>query len=131
MMKKIIVFFIGIISLCSCGSIEYNDWETNISYDVILGSDTIHVEKIDTVSYKIRYKPCVSINNDSTMIVVRFINNKGEIPNYEHYWSHNGELKNIIKYNHNISGTKLHLLSFKTHIIRGKKVSGFDGKEVK
>lgn len=130
-MKKIIIFLIGIISLCSCGSIEYNDWETNISYDVISGNDTIHVEKTDTVAYNTRYKPCVSVNTDSTMIVVRFIDNKGEIPSYEHHWSHKGELKNIIKYNHNISGTKLQLVSFEAHVIRCKKVSGFDGKEIK
>lgn len=134
-MNKIIKILSGIglftiiLSLCSCIDIDYNDWEINICYNVISGNDTIHVEKTDTVAYHISYKPCVSVNTDSTMIVVRFIDYKGNIPSYEHQWSNNGKLKNIIKYNHNINGTKLQLLNFESHIIRYKKVSMFDGKE--
>lgn len=130
-MKKILLF-LSVIILCSCSGNDYVDWEVHIKYNLISGQDTIYLEDTDTISYHISYAPTVTLVPDSSAIIVRFMNDKGSIPEFEKTHNYKTERKSKIVYQHCIPklNTKLGIVEFTKRKIRYKKVSGFDGQEI-
>lgn len=131
-MKKILLLFLTIICICSCENFDYSDWETQIKYDLICDSDTLHFEDIDTISYHKSFKPVAIVTPDESSIIVRFMNGDGKIPSIEWDYNYNGKIKNIITYDHSISrlNAKLEIVEFKKRLIKNKKVSRWNGHEI-
>lgn len=128
-MKNIILALIAVICFASCKSgIEFSDTEVNVKYDVISGTDTLHLKVKTVISEVSFYNPTVYVIDNGETLVIRGVSSKnGATRDYGWEVDSYGR-RHFSKYNY--PKCKVVVKDVETKCVRTYETSRWDGEEI-
>lgn len=128
-MKNVFFVLMSLVFFVSCKSgIEYRDTEVTVKYDVISGTDTLHLDTKTVINEASYYKPTVFVIDDGQTLIIRGVSSKNGHTS-EHGWEVDSHgRRHFSKYNY--PKCKVVIKDVEMKCIRVYETSHWSGEEI-